>query len=219
MSAVFALDVFRAAAAASAAMSVHAARAALRAAAHEAHVPRAAAAARARHQPRGRRRARAARADAHDRPERAPSAAAAHPADTSLEHLSDGCGRCGAAPALPAVWCPTPSFLLRIDAESAEPYAVPGLQEESLVGDLLGRHVRRIAESDHGDPVDRLVVGHDSPYTHPGVDGEAGGPTSYHNAIGEEYASPKTDTTNSDCPCRPSAYRELGRAAAAALVC
>lgn len=200
-------------------MSVHAAGDAVRAAAHEAHVTRAAVAARARHQPRGGRRAHAARAPAYDRAERASSATAVNAADSGPQHLSI-VRRWRRTPAsIPSLGRAASPVVFGFHAEPPESYAVAGLQEKPVVGDLLGRNLRRVAESNYRDAIDRLVVGDDSPYAYSGVDCETSSATSHYNAIREEYTSPETGPADCHSACCPPACRKLGRAASSTFIC
>lgn len=199
-------------------MPVHAACAALCAAADEAHVAGAAAPACARHQPRGARRAHTACAPAYDRAERAAGAAAAYSTDPGTQHIPNGCLGGRTAPALPSFRRSASSFVLGLHAKPPESDAVAGLQEESVVGNLLGRHLGRVTQSHHRHAVDGFGVGDDPSYAYPGVDRKAGRATSHNNAIREKYTSSKARTTDGDSSCCAATCRQLCRAAASAIV-
>lgn len=199
-------------------MSVHAASNAIGAAAHEAHVARSTITSRARHQPRGSGRTHATCPAADDSAEWSTSPAAVNAADTGPEYLSIVRWRCRTAPTVSDVGRTTSSFVFSVNAESPKSHTVTGLSEESIVGDLLGRHLRRVAESDYGDAIDRLGVGDDSTYAYSGVDCETSGATSHYHAICEKYTSSEAGTADCDSACCTSTCRELGRATASALV-
>lgn len=198
-------------------MSVHATRAARRAAVHETHIARAAAAARARHQPRGLGGAGAPGAPAHDRAERAPGAAAVHAADPGAQHLPDGRAGRGAAAALPSRRRASAAPLHAVHAEPPESHPVAGLQEEPLVRNLLWWDLGRLAEPDHGDPVDGLAVRDDAPHADSGLDREAGRPATHHHAVGEKHAGAETLAADRHRACGAAAGGHA-RAAAAALL-
>lgn len=199
-------------------MSVHAPGAAVGAAADEAHVASAAAAAGARHEPRGGGRACPARSPADDRPERSPGAAAAHSADPSPQHVPFRGRRGRAATALPSRRSSAAAAVLGLYAESAEPDAVAGLSEEPVVRDLLGRRICRLAESHHGDAVDRLGSGSDSADAHPGVDCEASRPGPDHYAVREEHPGSETGPADGDSARRAAPSGRPSRTASAAVV-
>lgn len=177
-------------------MSLDAARAAFGAAIHEEDIAGPASTAGKGHESCGCRGSDAARADPHDRPERPAGAAAADTADPGAEHLPDGADGRGASTAISSLERPSTAFVLRVHAESTESHSVPGLQEESVLGDILGGDVSGFSEPHNGDSVVWIFSGYDASDSHPGVDGSAGRPAAYHNAVGEEHAGSEASTAD-----------------------
>lgn len=198
-------------------MSLHAAGHAVRAAAHEAHVSSATVTTSSWYIS-GCRRSHTARTNANGRAKRSTSPTTAYAAVSSPQHLPNWCGRRRTSPSLSHNGSTTPTVLLVFNAEPPESNTVAGLSEESVVWDLFGWHLCRLAESHHGDAVDRLVLGYDSPHTDTGVDRETSSTTANYYAVSEEYTSTKASAPNGYCACGSIPSDKFGHATSSSVV-